>query len=190
MRQYTFPFLIRLTGLNRFPPGAKKVMTEELEAAGAPIDFQLVSWEPEPNPKSYNPTQLMPGGGGKKRSLETETSWRLRYIFHNFFFSPYFRRYAEVVFLYMQCSFGLLHVCFMVIRWMNIYPLLFGPTTKDPSSQTCFSLGNQAFLERAADKALTLAKELKLNKGSVADAPNVLAPTFGMSWDAQDCACL
>jgi hypothetical protein len=73
---------------------------------------------------------------------------------------------------------------------MNIYPLLFGPTTKDPSSQTCFSLGNQASLERAADKALTLAKELKLNKGSVADAPNVLAPTFGMSWDAQDCACL
>lgn len=49
--------------------GAKKVMTEELEAAGAPIDFQLVSWEPEPNPKSYNPTQLMPGGGGKKRSF-------------------------------------------------------------------------------------------------------------------------
>lgn len=49
--------------------GATKVMIEELEAAGAPIDFQLVSWEPEPNPKSYNPTQLMPGGGGKKRSF-------------------------------------------------------------------------------------------------------------------------
>ena len=44
-------------------------MTEELAAAGAPTDFQLVAWEPEPNPKSFNPTQLMSGGGGKKRSF-------------------------------------------------------------------------------------------------------------------------
>lgn len=49
--------------------GVQAVMTEELEAAGAPTDFQLVSWEPEPNPKSYNPTQLTPAGDGKKRSF-------------------------------------------------------------------------------------------------------------------------
>ena len=40
----------------------------------------------------------------------------------------------------------------------------FGPTTKDPSSQICFSLECQALLERAAGKALTLAEELELNK--------------------------
>ena len=51
--------------------GAQAVMTEELAAAGAPTDFKLVSWEPQPNPKSFNPTQLMPGGDGKKRSWET-----------------------------------------------------------------------------------------------------------------------
>ena len=38
-------------------------MGEELNAAGAQTtDFQLVSWEPEPNPKSYNPTALQPKG--------------------------------------------------------------------------------------------------------------------------------
>ena len=69
---------------------------------------------------------------------------------------------------------------------MNMYEyvsFVFG-TTKDPSFQTCFSLRSQAFLERAAGKALTLAKALKLNEGSEADEPNVLRPPI-MSWDAQ-----
>ena len=48
-------------------------MSEELSAAGAQTtDFQLVSWEPEPNPKSYNPTALQTSKGKKSRAFRPD----------------------------------------------------------------------------------------------------------------------
>eukprot|EP00438_Fugacium_kawagutii_P034058 Skav232733 [mRNA] locus=scaffold1843:141865:152843:- [translate_table: standard] len=52
------------------PRGAEEVMQEELEAAGATEEdqnFELISWSPEPNPRSFNPLE------GKAEKTQSRT---------------------------------------------------------------------------------------------------------------------